>query len=313
MHITVIGAGVVGLTTAYVLAETGCRVRVIADRATTDTVSSVAGAIWYPYAIDASDATVTQLIASRQRFEALADVAATGVGLREGLLVQREGSSQAWMLAVPEHPAVGAEDLPPGAMAGYRLTLPVIDTPRYLGWLAQAGESAGVRWATGTVSDIADVASDTDAIVVAAGLRSPALLGDDDLTYPVRGHVVRLQNPGLSRWIVDDDHPDGMTYIIPRTTDIVCGGTAEPSVWDTTWDADIEAGILRRSVALMPELEGLPVVSRAVGLRPARPRVRIEVLHRWAVPVVTCYGHGGAGVTASWGSASAVHDAISSL
>jgi D-amino-acid oxidase len=42
-----------------------------------------------------------------------------------------------------------------------------------------------------------------------------------------------------------------------------------------------------------------PVVSVAVGLRPARPSVRLEAEGR----VVHCYGHGGAGVTLAWGCA----------
>ena len=49
----------------------------------------------------------------------------------------------------------------------------------------------------------------------------------------------------------------------------------------------------------MPALAGAPVVSRGVGLRPARPAVRLER----DGGVVHCYGHGGAGVTLSWGCA----------
>ena len=43
-----------------------------------------------------------------------------------------------------------------------------------------------------------------------------------------------------------------------------------------------------------------------VGLRPARPQVRLETVpHEDGSPggVVHCYGHGGAGVTLSWGCA----------
>ena len=47
----------------------------------------------------------------------------------------------------------------------------------------------------------------------------------------------------------------------------------------------------------------LPVaVDVAVGLRPARPAVRLEAEGR----VVHCYGHGGAGVTLAWGCAGEV-------
>jgi D-amino-acid oxidase len=53
-----------------------------------------------------------------------------------------------------------------------------------------------------------------------------------------------------------------------------------------------------------------------VGLRPARPAVRLEAVpHAGGEPggVVHCYGHGGAGVTLSWGCADDVLTAVESL
>jgi D-amino-acid oxidase len=44
------------------------------------------------------------------------------------------------------------------------------------------------------------------------------------------------------------------------------------------------------------------VLRHKVGLRPVRPAVRVER----EGDVVHCYGHGGAGVTLSWGSADEV-------
>ena len=53
---------------------------------------------------------------------------------------------------------------------------------------------------------------------------------------------------------------------------------------------------------LVPALETGTVVAHRVGLRPARSRVRLEAEDG----VVHCYGHGGAGVTLSWGTADEV-------
>ena len=52
----------------------------------------------------------------------------------------------------------------------------------------------------------------------------------------------------------------------------------------------------------MPELRGARVLRHKVGLRPVRPAVRLERVG----DVVHCYGHGGAGVTMSWGVADEV-------
>jgi D-amino-acid oxidase len=53
----------------------------------------------------------------------------------------------------------------------------------------------------------------------------------------------------------------------------------------------------------VPELRGARVLSRAVGLRPGRPTVRLDRTLVAGRPVIACYGHGGAGVTLSWGCA----------
>ena len=52
----------------------------------------------------------------------------------------------------------------------------------------------------------------------------------------------------------------------------------------------------------MPALRDARVLRHKVGLRPVRPAVRLERVGE----VVHCYGHGGAGVTLSWGAAEEV-------
>src|ERR1041385_4313476 len=51
MDVTVVGAGVIGLTTAVTLQEHGHRVRVVAAEPWSGSVSSVAGAVWFPYKV----------------------------------------------------------------------------------------------------------------------------------------------------------------------------------------------------------------------------------------------------------------------
>jgi D-amino-acid oxidase len=66
--------------------------------------------------------------------------------------------------------------------------------------------------------------------------------------------------------------------------------------------------IVDRCVALVPELAGAPVLGQRVGLRPSRhggPRLEAELApDGWRL--VHNYGHGGAGVTLSWGCADEV-------
>ena len=80
-------------------------------------------------------------------------------------------------------------------------------------------------------------------MVVAAGLGSGALLGDD-APMPARGQVALLANPGLDRWVVDDEHPDGMVYALPHPGWVVCGGTDVAGAWDTRPDPVVHAAIV---------------------------------------------------------------------
>ncbi|WP_448614451.1 FAD-dependent oxidoreductase [Modestobacter sp. URMC 112] len=305
-RVTVVGGGVVGLSIAHELAAAGDTVTVVADGPAEDSVSAVAAAVWFPYRSGASPSMGTWLARSLLRFTALAADDATGIDLREGTVVERRpGVDRSWTAAVPGHREAPPEELPPGAVGGVRATVPVVTMSRYLPWLGARCSDAGVRAEQGTVGSVDDLAPGADLVVVAAGLGSGRLLGDDTV-FPIRGQVVRLANPGLTGWVTDEDHPEGLTYVVPRRDDVVCGGSAEVGSWDREPDEETERAILRRTVALVPELAGQPVLSRGVGLRPGRDGVRLERVEGHGVPVVACYGHGGAGVTLSWGCAEAV-------
>jgi D-amino-acid oxidase len=90
--------------------------------------------------------------------------------------------------------------------------------------------------------------------------------------------------------------------VIPRSRDIVLGGTEQQGEWSRTPDPQTATDILARTARLVPELAGAKVLCHKVGLRPARRQVRLER----EGDVVHCYGHGGAGVTLSWGCAEEV-------
>lgn len=54
-EVTVVGAGVVGLTTALVLREAGHRVRLVSAERPERTTSAAAGAVWYPFEVGPPD------------------------------------------------------------------------------------------------------------------------------------------------------------------------------------------------------------------------------------------------------------------
>ena len=268
------------------------------------TTSAVAAAIWFPYRAAPADAVLRWAAASLTAFTALADQPGTGVALRPGTVVHRTpGPDLWWTPAVTGHRPATADELPPGVPAGTRCTLPVVDMARYLPWLRAGAAAAGVQIVLRRVDSLAEVPG--DVVVLAAGLGSGPLVGDPS-GVAVQGQVVRLADPGLPGWLLDEDNPGGLTYVVPRGSDVVCGGTAVEGITGTDPDPAVERAVLDRVAHLVPELRGARVLSRAVGLRPGRPTVRLDRTRHDGRPVISCYGHGGAGVTLSWGCAADV-------
>ncbi|WP_092666327.1 NAD(P)/FAD-dependent oxidoreductase [Agrococcus carbonis] len=305
-RIAVIGAGVIGLSIAHELASAGRAVTVLADAAPLETTSAVAGAIWFPYAAERSPAVDAMLEASLRRMRTIAlEEPDAGVDLRSGIIVERTPDpDRAWTQWVESEPADPAE-LPAGA-TGVRTTVPLATMSVYLPWLQQRCAGLGVRFERRAIDDVDALAGEWSTAIVAAGVRGGALLGDDDAVVPIRGQVVRVANPGIAEFRIDDDNPGGLAYVLPRRDCVVLGGTAEPGATSLAPDPATEAGILERCAALVPEVAGQPIVSRAVGLRPGRSRLRIEEVPGRALRVIAAYGHGGSGVTLSWGTAERV-------
>ncbi len=292
-----VGAGVVGLSAAVRLAEAGHRVDVLARDLPRETTSAVAAAIWYPYLALPRDRVTTWSARSFEVFADLATKAGTGVEMRTGTEVFRERTERPWWgSAVPGLDRETA--LPPGYADGWTLTVPVIEMPVYLDWLAARLDSLGGTITRHTLSALPETgAGRADVVVNCTGLAARHFAGD--LTVePVRGQVLRVAQFGLDRWWLDDS-TDEPTYIVPRSRDIVVGGTEQRGEWSRTPDPATADAILARATALVPELAGAKVLQHRVGLRPARPAVRVER----EGDVVHCYGQGGAGVTLSWGCA----------
>ncbi len=210
-----------------------------------------------------------------------------------------------------------------GVVDAYSHLAPMIDTDVYMEWLTREANCGGCAWVRRKIS--CELRGCADAllkeyqahwIVNCTGLGAKEL--GDSSVYPLRGALVRTLNslvPPLevAHCVADDESgkTDAMVFIVPRGADrIVLGGLTEPDEWATDINLNY-APIQRmydRCLEFLPRLR-TAVIDTAepvrVGLRPSRPEnVRLE----WetGTPLIHCYGHGGSGVTLSWGCAEEV-------
>lgn len=310
MRVLVLGAGVVATTTAWRLAEAGCDVEVWSDRDWSTTVSAVAAAIWRPYRVEPEVDVVRWSRRSFEVYSELAAVPGSGVSMVSGLELGREPMEEpAWADVVPSFGHAEPGRLPAGYVDALAYRVPVAAMNRHLPWLLEQAAARGVRYVERHVEHLDEALAACPLVVNATGLGARELVPDESV-YPVRGQVLRLSNPGIEEFMLDYHHPGGLTYVVPRGADVVVGGTDQEQSWDTEVDEAEAAAILERCVALCSALADAEVLDRLVGLRPARPSVRLELEERAGGLVCHNYGHGGAGMTTAWGCA---EDAVTLL
>ena len=316
--VLVIGAGVSGLTTAVLLAEGGARVAVQATLPPAETTSAVAGAIWGPHLVGRDDRVGRWGLVTRDRLYELAGPGQpeTGVRLLGGRLVSGHETTGDEMVAdLADVRPCEAADLPGGFRSGWRYTAPIVSMPVYLEYLAGRLSRAGGTLETGvTCASPAEAAGRTAApvIVNCTGTGAHGFAGDPGVV-PVRGQAVLAVNPGLTEFFVGTDRADGpgggpdgtgLIYLFPRGSTVVLGGSHATGDWNLNPDPDLAARIIDGCASIEPSLRKPEVIAHLVGLRPTRPQVRLEAVDLdGGRTLVHNYGHGGAGVTLSWGCA----------
>jgi D-amino-acid oxidase len=342
-RVLVLGGGVIGLTTSLVLRRRGWNVTVLAERFASGITSNVAGALWeWPPAVCGHHRDLERAkrwaAAGYGAFSELAADPATGVFLRPVTFyfkhrLETDPFQQNKMaeLAVRakgfRHDAALIAENGVGPreryVDAYRHIAPMIDTDVYLKWLKAGVVAAGgtliERRLSAPLEELAPMLRDefgAAAIVNCTGFGSRALALDPGV-YPLRGALIRVVNDGRAMPRIAEAHcvshdgvsrDPGFIFILPRGDNrLLLGGLVQPHETDLnlTPGCPLVKELFRRCVEFLPVLKNAEVDGvepLRVGLRPARePGVRLE----WdaATRIVHNYGHGGSGVTLSWGCA----------
>jgi D-amino-acid oxidase len=309
LDVTVIGAGVIGLTTAICLAEAGARVAVHAAEPPAGTTSIAAGALWGPHLVGSDERVARWADVTLATFGELAGHAF--VHEAAGITASTDADTVPEVAATAPSPAECASDrVPPGYRAAWRIVAPLVSMPEYLEYLHDRYlRAGGAPIALVSYSALADAAGAARAggcrvLVNCAGAGARALV-PDPLVVPFRGQVVVARNPGLTEFFVGVGAAAlELTYFFPHGDRIVLGGTEQEGDWSREPDPATARQIVAACASVEPALAGAEVIAHRVGLRPFRPQVRLET-ERSAdgTVIVHNYGHGGSGVTLSWGCA----------
>jgi D-amino-acid oxidase len=308
MDVTIIGAGVSGLTTGICLAEAGHDVTIRTAAPPERTTSVAAGAIWGPVFVGPKDRVLGWAEHSLAVLAKLAEEPGTGVRLASGKEITRTDPDDLpyWSHLLPSMRRCEPSELPPGFAGGWHYTAPLATMPVYLDYLRTRFTQAG-----GTL-ELTEVGSLAVAPVVVncSGVAARDLVPDPSV-YPVRGQVVIAENPGIEEFLIDrDETPPHTVYMLPHGDTILLGGTLEEGAEDLTPNPIISERIVANAAALEPRLHGVRILGYRVGLRPRRPEVRLEAERLDGTVVWHNYGHGGAGISLSWGCAAEIASRI---
>jgi D-amino-acid oxidase len=312
-EVLVVGAGVSGLTTAVRLAETGFRVRIRAEREPADSTSAAAGAIWDP--IYANHTSVP--IWAERTYDAFVRMEGErrpGVRLIDGVEASRDGiATPDWAINLPGYRDCTSDELPSGFTSGWHYRAPIIDMPPYLGWLLERFARAGGELVRGRLESLADAFADAPVVVNCSGVGARELVPDIEVR-PIRGQLVAVRNPGITEFFAE--HTDAlseMTYLLPQGPVLLLGGSADKGIAEMAPDLDVARAIVARCAKIFPPIADAELIGHRAGIRPDRPRIRLEHEDLGDRHIVHNYGHSGAGVSLSWGCADDVTKVVSAL
>ena len=334
-EVTVLGAGVIGLTIAYQLSTTrpDVSVTVVAksfpDAPDIDYTSQYAGANWRSVCAN-TDTDMIQY--ERSTLLYLRDFATRHPELvrvckavdyfdprqpdaHDARIVRKTdagGGEVPWFADICDgFRVLGDDELPAGAEFAVEFNTVTINAPKYVHWLFEQCQKNGVKFERRTVSSLSELNDQSGSggegvLINASGLAARELVPDPDV-YATRGQTVLVENTTDLRDTLSRVGSDYLSYLIPRPGDgsgLIVGGCQQPHNEDYNVDHDLAARMLdwakHKYPGVFPQDHEFKVIKHNVGLRPSRKggvRVELDRENR----VIHSYGIGGWGFQSSWG------------
>ena len=246
--VAVVGAGIMGLSTARLVQDAGFPVTLYAAALPPDTTSNIAGGQFHPYGLFREDSVTPEWKAqyiraldySWRRFQIMVG---DDYGIRWLPTYAALNSPENPLLATfpPVNRLVSVAEHPFPLESVVRYDTLYVETGRYLRQMLRDLQIAGGKIEVRRFTTPAEIGALPEALVFnCTGLGSRELFGDSELR-PARGQLAILEPQPEVRYVLTGAHG----YMFPRPDGIILGGTFELDEWSTVPDPQTIAGILK--------------------------------------------------------------------
>lgn len=325
ISVAVVGAGIIGTSTALCILESGLNVDItlIAENFSPRTTGDGSAGSLFPSTLGPETSSSDLTIWFRETYNYLLNCCKSpeadqyGVGLVHGYVLYKttlEERNKTYslnqevrdvflnfrMLADKELKVFGDR-----FKSGFFYSTVYAECAKFIPMMMKRVEGLGGKIVERKVQSLPELSSVFDVVINCAGLGARELVPNDPSpVYPVRGQVTRVKANWIKHMILS---PDEGNYIIPNGDEIILGGTKQMHDECSDVRQEDKDRILSGCYSLIPSLENATYVRDWVGFRPGRAKPRIELERadgkNSRSVVIHNYGHGGSGVTLFWGCA----------
>lgn len=261
----VLGAGIMGLTTARLLQDAGWSVTIYTRDVPRHSTSNVGAGQWAPTSVfeeeKATPAFEAQFkFAARIAHHAFQNLSGANYGVRftENYYLDNRAQELSYYLREMPELFTSIADLEPHEhpfpVSHVKRTVTMIIEPAtFLRKVRDDFFRAGGKLVVRDFKTVSDVLSlDEDTIFNCTGLGAKALFGDDEL-IPIKGQLVFLPpDPAVDYLTVGGG--SNVTYMFPRSGEIVLGGSYQNDDWSPHVEPEVTERILADNKAIFDNL-----------------------------------------------------------